>query len=1076
MESGPCCGHRDHRTSKIPNNVQQQPHRQAGLAAPTVHKPHHWIFLAILLAGLMLSAQLTRLVGDSVVAQAQQAFEFDSHEAQLTIEARLRSVEQTLLSAVALFDSSESVKRNEFHQFSQRIQSGSSFQGVQGLGYAALTSDAALPALIGSVRKEGFPDYAVRPAGRRGQYAPVVFLEPFTPRNQRAFGYDMYSESTRRSAMEQAADDNAATLTARITLLQENEVSPQAGALMVMPLYRKDAPIATLAQRRTAITGWVYSPLRLHDLLKHILQSWELRVGERMQIRVYDGPLANEDQLLYNSQPATVAQARTAQPEHLLHLTQFNGRIWTLRFDAVIPAPTGLAHPVVLATMAAGTIVSLLLSLLALAYINTQQRAQKISRKLTRAIHENEETSALQSAIFHSAYFSSIATDANGVIQIFNVGAERMLGYAAADVINKITPADISDPQEMIARAKTLSAELSTPIKPGFEALVFKASRGMEDIYELTYIRQDGSRIPAVVSVTALRDAQQTIIGYLLIGTDNTARKQAEEALTQVRHDREHAKEVESEWLRLQSAALEACSSAIVIADARGVIDWANLAFTSLSGYAQHEIAGRRIKDLVYSGVQDQSFYDGLWQTVLSGKSWKRELINRRKNGTLYPEEMCITPVPDRQGKITHFIVVKEDITEHKRIAAQAIAANTAKSAFLANMSHEIRTPMNGVIGMVELLQNTGLEPEQHRMLDTVMKSALGLMGILNDILDFTKIEADKLSIEHIPTPLRGLLESIQHLLQVSAQAKSIELQFLLSPALPEAIYADPSRLRQVLLNLLSNALKFSRHRDGHTAEVVLYIEPGLLDSGRAGITFRIVDNGIGMAREVLDKLFQPFTQADETTSRVFGGTGLGLSISQRLVELMGGRIRVQSNQGLGTEFVFVLPLDAAPPPAPADAALVPGMQAQIASPTQHAPCDARTPIQAGKNQPLILLAEDNETNRHVMQAQLRLLGYACDIAEDGLVAHGLWRSGRYSLLLTDCHMPVMDGFELTALIRQQEPAGTRLPIVAVTANAMLGESERCLAHGMDDYLCKPLRLDDLKLLLQRWLPLPSAS
>ena len=190
----------------------------------------------------------------------------------------------------------------------------------------------------------------------------------------------------------------------------------------------------------------------------------------------------------------------------------------------------------------------------------------------------------------------------------------------------------------------------------------------------------------------------------------------------------------------------------------------------------------------------------------------------------------------------------------------------------------------------------------------------------------------------------------------------------------------------------------------------------------------------------------------------------------------MGGRIRVQSNQGLGTEFVFVLPLDAAPPPAPADAALVPGMQAQIASPTQHAPCDARTPIQAGKNQPLILLAEDNETNRHVMQAQLRLLGYACDIAEDGLVAHGLWRSGRYSLLLTDCHMPVMDGFELTALIRQQEPAGTRLPIVAVTANAMLGESERCLAHGMDDYLCKPLRMDDLKLLLQRWLPLPSAS
>ena len=1060
----------------MPNNVQQQPHRQTGLPAPTVRKPHHWISLAILLSGLMLSAQLARQVGDTVVAKAQQEFEFESHEAQLKIEARLRAIEQTLLSAVALFDSSSSVSRDEFHKFSQRIQSGPNFQGVQGLGYAALTSDAALPALIGSVRKEGFPNYTVRPAGQRGQYAPVLYLEPFTPRNQRAFGYDMYSESTRRNAMEQACDGNAAALTARVTLVQEDQVSPQAGALMFMPLYRKHLPTATVTQRRDAIQGWIYSPLRMQDLLGHILQGWELRVGERIQVRVYDGYLADEGQLLYDSQPGTAAPTQASPFEPLLLQTQFNGRTWTLRFASAVHPTAGLLHPAVIATMAAGTIVSLLLSLLALAYLNTQQRAQSIARNLTRAIHENEKSSALQSAIFHSAYFSSIATDANGVIQIFNVGAERMLGYDAADVVNKITPANISDPQEVIARAKTLSAELDTLITPGFEALVFKASRGMEDIYELTYIRQDGSRIPAVVSVTALRDAQQTIIGYLLIGTDNTARKQAEEALTQERHDREHAKEVESEWLRLQSAALEACSSAIVIADARGVIDWANLAFTSLSGYAQHEFTGRRIKDLVYSGVQDQSFYDELWQTVLSGKPWKRELINRRKNGTLYPEVMCITPVPDGQGKITHFIVVKEDITEHKRIAAQAIAANTAKSAFLANMSHEIRTPMNGVIGMVELLQNTGLGPEQHRMLDTVMKSALGLMGILNDILDFTKIEAHKLSIEHIPTPLRGLLDSIQHLLQVSAQAKSIQLQFQLSPALPEAIYADPSRLRQVLLNLLSNALKFSRHRDGHTAEVVLYVEPGLLDSGRAGITFRVADNGIGMAQEVLDKLFQPFTQADETTSRVFGGTGLGLSISQRLVELMGGRIRVQSNQGLGTEFVFVLPLDAAPPPAPADAALVPGMQAQIASPTQPAPCDARTPIQASKNQPLILLAEDNETNRHVMQAQLRLLGYACDIAEDGLVAHGLWRSGRYSLLLTDCHMPVMDGFELTALIRQQEPAGTRLPIVAVTANAMLGESARCLAHGMDDYLCKPLRLDDLKLLLQRWLPLPSAS
>jgi CheY-like chemotaxis protein len=271
--------------------------------------------------------------------------------------------------------------------------------------------------------------------------------------------------------------------------------------------------------------------------------------------------------------------------------------------------------------------------------------------------------------------------------------------------------------------------------------------------------------------------------------------------------------------------------------------------------------------------------------------------------------------------------------------------------------------------------------------------------------------------------------------------------------------------LRQILLNLLSNALKFSQHREGHSAQVTLHVEPCVMDSGRKGIAMRVVDNGIGMSQDVLDKLFQPFTQADETTSRVFGGTGLGLSISKHLVKLMGGWIRVQSTPGLGSEFSFTLPLEASPMPVPASTLLHP-----------PAPWDARAPEHLAPGKPRILLAEDNETNRHVMQAQLRMLGYDCDIAEDGLVALGMWRSGHYSLLLTDCHMPVMDGFELTALIRQQEPAGTRLPIVAVTANAMAGEAERCMGRGMDDYLCKPMRMEDLKPLLHRWLPLPSGS
>jgi two-component system cell cycle sensor histidine kinase/response regulator CckA len=256
---------------------------------------------------------------------------------------------------------------------------------------------------------------------------------------------------------------------------------------------------------------------------------------------------------------------------------------------------------------------------------------------------------ALQRAILNSANFSSIATDAKGVIQIFNVGAERMLGYAAADVMNKMTPADISDPKEVIARAEALSVEFSTRITPGFQALVFKASRGVEDIYKLTYIRKDGSRFPAIVSVTGLRDAQDVVTGYLLIGTDYTLREQAEAQL------------------HLQAAALNAAANAIVITDEGGVIEWVNPAFSDLTGYTAAEAVGKNPRDVVKSDQHDRAFHKNLWDTILSGHVWRGETINRHKDGSLYTEEQTITPVRDSQGEIRHFIAVKQDITQRKR-------------------------------------------------------------------------------------------------------------------------------------------------------------------------------------------------------------------------------------------------------------------------------------------------------------------------------------------------------------------------------------------------------------------------
>jgi PAS domain S-box-containing protein len=416
-------------------------------------------------------------------------------------------------------------------------------------------------------------------------------------------------------------------------------------------------------------------------------------------------------------------------------------------------------------------------------------------------------------------------------------------------------------------------------------------------------------------------------------------------------------------------------------------------------------------------------------------------------------------------GAPTRLVGTNTDITDRKKMEEAAYAASRSKSEFLANMSHEIRTPMNGVMGMVDLLQQTNLNNEQQRMLNTIHRSSMALLGILNDILDYSKIEAGKLTIEHIATPLCDVAHDVVQLMMPTAQAKAVDLSVWVDPELPPWVYSDPSRLRQVLLNLIGNAVKFTHSESKHPGKIVLRVESSPLANGKPGIVLRVIDNGIGMSDEVVARLFQPFTQADSGTSRQFGGTGLGLSISMQLVHLMGGQIVVHSTQGKGSEFTVELPLQIAPPGQ--TYVCIPDRRLL---PRKLAPSIAEAQA-IGK---LILLAEDNETNRDVLREQIRLLGYAAEVAEDGVSALEKWRTGRFALLLTDCHMPLMDGFELTAFIRQEEGPGIHKPIIAVTANAMQGEAQRCLDSGMDDYLSKPLRMEDLSPMLTKWLPLES--
>ncbi len=408
-------------------------------------------------------------------------------------------------------------------------------------------------------------------------------------------------------------------------------------------------------------------------------------------------------------------------------------------------------------------------------------------------------------------------------------------------------------------------------------------------------------------------------------------------------------------------------------------------------------------------------------------------------------------------------LMVQRDVTALKQSALEAQhardeaeAANQAKSTFLATMSHEIRTPMNGVLGSAELLEREALSERQRRLVGTVRTSATALLRIIDDVLDFSKIEAGRMELEHTPFGLRALVEGTGDTLRVQAQRKGLSLTSAIEPGSRDGLIGDPTRVRQILYNLIGNAIKFTEiggvritaRTDGGSGMPVT-------------LALSVTDSGIGMDAAQVARLFQPFAQADSSTTRRFGGTGLGLSIVRRLAQLMGGDVTVSSVPGQGSTFTATLVVDA-DVSGPADRSRAAGPSA-----------DADSGDSPGRLVGRVLAVDDYDVNLEVLAGQLDILGVGVDLARNGIEALTQWRSGGYALVLTDIHMPDMDGFELTRQIRTEEAGrreGVRTPIVALTANALKGEAERCLAAGMDDYLTKPLTLERLRAALDRWM------
>ncbi len=808
--------------------------------------------------------------------------------------------------------------------------------------------------------------------------------------------------------------------------------------------------------------------------------------------------------------------------------------------------------------------------LLAVSFNMLLDKMQKREWERDLAIETSRAVDAQNERLLQTTDQGMYGTDASGRFTYVNRAGLVILGYESGEIIGK-------ESHSLIHHSRGDGSPY-----PAEECPICRANAagiGCHVDNELLW-RKDGSSFATEFSSYPI--IENGIFGGAVVTfSDITERKRAEERR------------------RMLERAIDQCPITIVITDPHGIIEFVNPHFTSLTGYSAEEAIGENPRLLKTDQTPPEVFTD-LWSTISEGHTWEGEFVNKGRDGSRFWERAVISAMLDETGAITHFLAVKENITEKKKILAElaaardiAEAATQAKSQFLATMSHEIRTPMNGVIGMTALLLDTELTEEQRSYAEIVNRSGENLLSLINDILDFSKIEAGRLDMEVIDFDLRTTLEDTTEMLTFRAHDAGLDLVCHIDPAVPVYLKGDPGRLRQIVTNLAGNAVKFT-----HEGEVVIGAALESDNGETVTIRFTVRDTGIGIPQSRLAAVFEPFTQADGSTTRKYGGTGLGLAICKQLSELMGGEIGIESEEGKGSTFWFtakfikqpttemqnsapllhadikgtrVLVVDdsatnrkllavllshwdcdyeltsdgvtalqhlraAVAKDNPFRIALLdqemPGMDGSelgrqikadpqlqstllimvtslcqrgdaaalekigftgyLAKPVRQSqlygcialalnrvrnpevpdPLITRHTVAEVTNRGIrILLAEDNLINQKVALSILAKLGYKADVVANGLEAVQALEAVNYDIVLMDCMMPEMDGFEATAMIRNPESKvlNHKVPIIAMTANAMQGDRENCLEAGMDDYLSKPVKKPEMAAMLEKW-------
>lgn len=522
--------------------------------------------------------------------------------------------------------------------------------------------------------------------------------------------------------------------------------------------------------------------------------------------------------------------------------------------------------------------------------------------------------------------------------------------------------------------------------------------------------------------------------------------------------------------LIIKDKAMSTSLNAIVLTDMDGIITYVNQSFLNLLGYeTEQEVLGQSATEFV-DHLEDIKLTDGNWYGELSVKNKNnREICGLATINLIYSEHekpICA------MASFMDITIRKEIENELKRAKKEAEAANQAKSIFLANMSHEIRTPMNGIVGFLQLLENTPTSKEQLEYINNIKISTDALLSVINDILDVSKIEAGKMELEHISFDLRQAIENAVIPFTVKASQKGLELNMLVKPDVPQYVIGDPTRLRQVISNLISNGIKFTQN-----GYVLLQVENKAKKGNQIDLQFTVEDSGIGMSQDAIQKIFKPFCQADESSQRKYGGTGLGLTICESIVKLMNGSIHVESEEGKGTKFTFTISVkeetnNLAKPNKSNELFVCPSEvlhDAKYDDKSEATIITDHKDIEVSYNRLNVLLAEDNEINRCFFIKILKMKGIECDIAINGEDAVKACLSKSYDLVFMDCQMPVMDGYEATRSIRKEEGSKKHTFIIAMTAYALNGDAEKCTNAGMDDYLPKPIDNNKLTAIINKY-------